>query len=60
VAISKQQLEGYVSDLFSDFLYYNRKGDEDFTVEDAANLQNICTKEELTAMFMKQINEIYE
>ena len=57
MAISKAKLEGYVSDLFSDFLYYDRKEDDDFTLEDAENLSTIVTKEELTDMFTKQINE---
>ncbi|HET8688434.1 MAG TPA: hypothetical protein VFM18_17625 [Methanosarcina sp.] len=60
MTISKRQLEGYVSDIFSDFLYYNRKEDEDFTIDDAENLSSICTKEELIAMFVNQINEHYK
>ncbi len=60
MTISKTQLAGYVEDLFTNFLYYDRKSDEDFTVEDAENLPNICTKEELTAMFLNQIDEIYK
>lgn len=58
--ISKLDLEGYISDLFSNFLYYDRKEDDDFTIEDASKLSSICTKEELTAMFLKQIDENYE
>lgn len=60
MTISKKELEGYVGDLFSNFLYYNRKEDEDFTIDDANNLPKIVTKEELTAMFVKQIDQIYE
>jgi len=59
MAVSKTQLEDYVSDLFSDFLYYSRKEDEDFTMADAENLPSVVTKDELTAMFQKQIDEIY-
>lgn len=60
MAITKEKLEGYVEDLFGHFLYYGRKEDEDFTVDDATDLPNIITKEELTAMFLKQIDQIYE
>lgn len=38
MAITKTELEGYVSDLFSIFLYYSRKEDGDFTLGDAENL----------------------
>lgn len=60
MTISKEKLKDYVSDLFANFLYYNRKEDEDFTVEDAESLPDIISKEELLAMFEKEINEIYE
>jgi len=60
MAITKNDLPGYVSDMFFDFLYYNRKGDEDFTVDDANDLPNIVTKEELMAMFAKEIDNIYD
>ena len=60
MAISKTDLQAYVGDLFADFLYYNRKEDEDFTMEDAENLANIVTKQELTDMFLKEIDDIYK
>jgi len=56
---TKADIEGYVSDLFADFLYYDRKEDEDFTVVDAENLMDIVTRAELMEMFQKQIDEIY-
>ena len=60
MAISKEQLEDYVTDLFSDFLYYDRKEDDEFTVDDAESLSNICTKEELIAMFVENIDENFK
>jgi hypothetical protein len=58
--ISKQELEDYVSDLFSNFLYYDRKEDDDFTLDDVKTLPRVVTREELIEMFTEQINQIYE
>lgn len=60
MAITKDDLPDYISDMFSDFLYYNRKGDDEFTIDDANDLPSIVTKEELLAMFAKEIDSIYE
>jgi len=59
MAVSKIQLEDYVSDLFNDFMYYDRKEDEDFTLADAENLSSTVTKDELIEMFVKEIDKNY-
>lgn len=60
LAISKEKIKVCVSDLFSNFLYYDRKEDEDFTLEDAENLPNIISHEELLTIFIKEIEKIYK
>ena len=57
--VTKTQIAGYVSDIFADFLYYDRKEDEDFTVEDAENLPNIIEEHELMQLFEKHTYKIY-
>ena len=60
MAVTKTKLKDYVSDVFADFLYYDRKEDEDFTVDDACNLHNIISHEELLTIFYDEIDKIYE
>ena len=60
MAIPKSKLKGYVGDMFADFLYYDRKEDDEFTLEDAENLPNIISHEEMLTLFFDEINRIYE
>lgn len=57
MAIDRKVVEGYISDAMSDFFYYDRKGDEDFTIEDAENLipDVFPTKEALAQAFYDAI-----
>lgn len=55
--ISKSQLRDYISDLFSDFCYYDRKEDEDFPCEDVDKIvPDVVTKDELKEMFLEEID----
>lgn len=55
----KQHITNAISDMFSDFFYYDRKEDDDFTKEMAQNISEYFTREELIDLFAKQIEQMY-
>jgi len=59
MSIKKDTIKATVSDLFSDFCYYDRKEDEDLTVEDMENISSIISKEELVKLFLDEIDLMY-
>jgi len=57
--MDKQLLEGYITDLISDFLYYDRKEDDDLpcgAIEKAIKDGEI-TIDDICNMFRKEIEE---
>lgn len=49
--INKDKLRDYISDCFSDFCYYDRKEDDEFTRDDVARLKEYIEPEEIAQMF---------
>jgi len=58
----KQQILNTISDLCSDFLYYDRKGDEELSVEqlNEAVESGKITIDEMVAEFRKHIEATYK
>lgn len=52
--LPKDTIQGYMADMFADFLYYNRKEDELFTLREVENLLGTYTKEELGRMLLEE------
>ena len=49
----------YISDMLSDFLYYNRKEDENFTLDDVKKMMNHPhAVEELTKTFEQELTRL--
>lgn len=58
----KQKILDTISDLCSDFLYYDRKGDEELTIEqlNEAVESGEITIDEMVAEFKKHLKETYK
>lgn len=57
----KQTILNTISDLASDFLYYNRKEDEDLSMEDLKNAvdNGVITVDEMVAEFRKHLEKTF-
>lgn len=57
--ITKQMILGTIEDLISDFLYYDRKGDEELRVGDIDKCVRvgIVTVDEMVATFREQLEK---
>jgi len=58
--LTKEKLNNTIDDLFTDFLYYDRKEDDEFTLQDVKDIPNVMSHEEMLEKFLTEVNKIYE
>jgi hypothetical protein len=58
----KQHIKDVISDLVSDFAYYDRKEDEDLSMEDLneAVKNGVITVDEMVSEFRSHLEEVYK